>query len=221
MRLNIFIKFFLTSTLSIIIPLIIAAGLIIFGYQEAIDEFLIKQKQTISGEIIQDLFLTLANFKIQVILTLFVIILLSLFSSLLLARSFTRPLKKIIEGIREVTKGNLNFVIETKSKDELGELVKYFNEMTQQLKITRSALEEAKATLEIRVAARTKELEGLAESREEVIKERTKELQERIDELETLHRLAVDRELKMVELKKEIKALKAQFKNKNYGTKKP
>jgi len=43
---------------------------------------------------------------------------------------------------------------------------------------------------------------------EEQVKERTKELQEKVEELERFHRLAVGRELKMIELKKEIEKLK-------------
>ena len=69
-------------------------------------------------------------------------------------------------------------------------------------------LEEAKGVLEIKVEAGTKELEGLVEHQEEIIKERTKEIQERMEELEKFHRLAVGRELKMIELKEEIKKLK-------------
>lgn len=44
--------------------------------------------------------------------------------------------------------------------------------------------------------------------------ERTKELQEKIEELEKMNRLAVGRELKMIELKEEIKQLKNQLEDK-------
>lgn len=75
-------------------------------------------------------------------------------------------------------------------------------------------LEEAKASLEIRIQARTRELQELAEKLEEQVKERTKELQEKIGEMEKFNRLAVGRELKMIELKKEIEKLKDQLQNK-------
>ena len=74
-----------------------------------------------------------------------------------------------------------------------------------------AALEESKKVLEIKVAARTRELRELAERREEIIRERTKEIQERVEELEKFHRLAVGRELKMIELKKEIEKLKKEL----------
>ena len=63
----------------------------------------------------------------------------------------------------------------------------------KELEIVKEELEEAKATLEIKVKARTKEL------------------QERIDELERFYRLTVSRELKMTELKKENKKLKQEL----------
>jgi len=66
--------------------------------------------------------------------------------------------------------------------------------------------------LEIRVAARTKELQELNKSLEEKVQERTRELQERLNELERFHRLTVGRELKMIELKKELEQLRAKNK---------
>ena len=69
----------------------------------------------------------------------------------------------------------------------------------------------AKSALEIKIEARTKELKELTEQQEEIIKERTKEIRERMEELEKFHRLAVGRELKMIELKEEIKKLKNEL----------
>ncbi len=75
----------------------------------------------------------------------------------------------------------------------------------------KEALEEAKVVLEIKVKDRTKELEELTKGLEEQVKERTKELQEKMEESERFNRLAVDRELKMIKLKEEIKELKAEI----------
>ncbi len=87
-------------------------------------------------------------------------------------------------------------------------LIRALSLTLSELKKSQLALEEAKTSLEIKVQARTKELADLAESLEQEIKERTKELEGKVGELERFQRLAVGRELKMIELKKEIENLK-------------
>jgi len=73
--------------------------------------------------------------------------------------------------------------------------------------------EIAKAALEVRVLARTKELKVLSESLEEQVRERTKSLEEKMAELERFNKLSVGRELKMIGLKEEIKELQKELEN--------
>ena len=136
------------------------------------------------------------------------IIIATIFASFYLAKGITGPLETLRKGAEIIGKGNLDYQIELKTGDELEELAKSFNQMAKNLKEFHTALEEAKTVLEIKVAARTRELRELAESLEEKVKEKTKELQEKIKELERFQKIAVGRELKMVELKKEIQRLK-------------
>ena len=51
------------------------------------------------------------------------------------------------------------------------------------------------------------QIKEYSEKLEEEVKERTKELTSRIDELERFHNVTVGRELKMIELREEIKEL--------------
>jgi hypothetical protein len=85
----------------------------------------------------------------------------------------------------------------------------------------RSELQGAKTVLEIKVKARTEELEELNKTLDQKVGQRTKELEQskkilekRVDELERFHKLTVGRELKMLELKKEIQKLKDQLSKK-------
>jgi ABC-type uncharacterized transport system ATPase subunit len=87
---------------------------------------------------------------------------------------------------------------------------------------TQDNIEEERMTLEIKVSARTKELKELALGLEEKVNIRTKELQEKIDELENFQKLIIGRELKMIELKSEIKKLNEKLANcKKTKAKKP
>jgi len=130
----------------------------------------------------------------------------------LILRIIVDPLKKMTVACEEVRKGNLDVKIPVISKTEIGELATTFNEMIKDLRESHAASEESKKVLEIKVKARTRELQELAEKQEERVKERTKELQEKIEELERFSRLTVGRELKMVELKREIKKLEEELK---------
>jgi Amt family ammonium transporter len=74
-------------------------------------------------------------------------------------------------------------------------------------------LEEVNAVLEIRVRARTRELELLNQTLEEKIVARTNDLESKVKDLETFQKITVGRELKMIELKEENACLRAQISN--------
>jgi C4-dicarboxylate-specific signal transduction histidine kinase len=65
--------------------------------------------------------------------------------------------------------------------------------------------------LEVRVRARTSELQKLNLTLEQKVDERTSDLEEKIKDLEKFQRITVGRELKMIELKKEIEPMRAKI----------
>ena len=93
-----------------------------------------------------------------------------------------RPLKKLTSAAEELSKGNFDVQANVTSNDEIGHLASSFNKMAQDLKIQQKNLEKK-------------------------VLERTEELQQKIDELEKYKKVTVDREFKMIELKKKIKEL--------------
>ena len=111
-----------------------------------------------------------------------------------------RPILKISDGVKAISKNKFGQVIEVKTKDEIGNLARTFNTMTMDLKDSRKKLEEYSKGLEKQVRERTKELETSK-----------KELEGRNEELEKFNRLAVGRELRMIELKKKIRELEEQL----------
>lgn len=66
-------------------------------------------------------------------------------------------------------------------------------------------LDESKKILEIRVEARIRELKEITGSLEKKVKERTEELGNKLEELELMNKLMVGRELKMIELKEQLR----------------
>ncbi len=130
-----------------------------------------------------------------------------------LAKSIVKPLCVLNSGVEKIGKGNLKHRIDIKTNDEIEELARSFNQMAQGLQDSQNALEEAKNILEIKVNARTRELQELNKGLEGKVDERTKELRNRVSELERFHRLTVGRELKMIALKKELEKLQTRKRN--------
>lgn len=156
----------------------------------------------------KEIFALLNKMKTQIYLFSIFVIFLILLISFILSQQINRPLNEIVLVSQQIIRGNLDVQIMPKTQDEFGLLAESFNKMIQSLKKSYSALEDSKTVLEIRVKARTKELEELAQHLEQKVEERTKELEERIEELEKFHQMTVGRELKMLELKEEIERLK-------------
>lgn len=165
-----------------------------------------------------------------------IILVLILISFVLFLKIVINPLKRLTATCEKIKKGDLSARANVKSKTEIGDLASVFNEMIselqrmykrlknsqqileQKVKERTKELEEARESLEIKVRARTKELEKLNQNLEKRVEERTKalkaskaELQKRVEELERFRKIAVGRELKMVELKRQIERLKEKL----------
>jgi HAMP domain-containing protein len=149
------------------------------------------------------------------IISFLIAFLIILLVSLITAKKIALPIIKCTQAIEKIEKEGFGGKIEIKTGDEVETLVTAFNNMSEKLAQNYKELEEQKNVLEVRVQAKTKELRELANSLDMQIKEKTKDLQNRIDELERFHKITIDREIKMVELKKEIAELKEKLRQ--YG----
>ncbi len=76
----------------------------------------------------------LDNLTVQAVLFITAIALLSVLLGILLARSIVRPVRKLVEGIAVIDRGDLDFGIRTNSRDEIGRLSRDFNQMASDLK---------------------------------------------------------------------------------------
>ena len=156
-------------------------------------------------EPLKQAFLPISQIQKVALLFGFLGIILASFVSLFISRRLVRPIKKLHLATEEIQKGNFSVRVDVKTKDEIEEFANAFNKTLDQIQASSAALEEAKTVLEIRVRARTRELNELAGSLESKVQERTGELKTRLAELERFQELTIGRELKMIELKKELK----------------
>ena len=92
--------------------------------------------------------------KFSYILTLFIITLLIVFSAtwfgLYLAKGITVPIQDLAQATHSIATGNLDYQIDILSDDEIGVLVDSFNQMTKNLKISHSEIEQMNLDLERR-----------------------------------------------------------------------
>lgn len=93
------------------------------------------------------------------------ILLLSFLISFLFLKFVTAPIKKLILATRKISQGEFNVQIDVRSRDELGELSRSFNEMADNLSLkerdlmsAHKEIEEWSQELEKRVIERTKEV---------------------------------------------------------------
>lgn len=73
--------------------------------------------------------------------------------------SMLKPLKRLILGLQKVEEGDLSINIDISVNDELGYVIKIFNQMVRTLKEKNEKIEEYTNHLELKVIERTKELE--------------------------------------------------------------
>lgn len=81
------------------------------------------------------------------LLTLLILFLATWFA-LFLSKQVTVPIQALAEATHEVSKGNLGYQVSARADDELGTLIRSFNEMTRQLQESRQAIEQAAKDLQ-------------------------------------------------------------------------
>ncbi|NWF93937.1 MAG: HAMP domain-containing protein [Syntrophaceae bacterium] len=90
--------------------------------------------------------------KSSYMMALFMVTLLILFLAtwvgFYLAKEITVPIKDLAEATHRIATGDLNFRIQMKATDEIGTLVQSFNQMTEDLQVSRFELEQRRKYME-------------------------------------------------------------------------
>ncbi len=151
-------------------------------------------------------FFTISLANIMLVFSFFFLI------SLIAVHNISHSFKRFAGWSKKIARGNLEEIIDIRTTDEISELAFSLNQMRYNLLKAHEQLKESKETLEIKVNARTRELREMTDSLENQVQQRTKQMEEKVKELEKFQKLIVGRELKMIELKKEISKIKQQLK---------
>ncbi len=120
---------------------------------------------------------------------LFVIVCLAIFVfffGLAAGQSISSPVKKILDNATEINKGNLSSRVYLDTKDELSELADALNKMAERLEASYQENESIEKSTDIKVKAKTKELEEIIYALEQKVRNRTAELEKKTEELERL-----------------------------------
>lgn len=91
--------------------------------------------------------------KFSYMLALLMVTLLIIFSAIWfgfrLSKEITTPIKDLAEATHRIASGDLNFRIQMKASDEIGMFIQSFNQMTEDLQVSRFELEQRRKYMEI------------------------------------------------------------------------
>ena len=117
-------------------------------------------------------------------------------------QKISMPVKKLLKRAIDLSKGDLKTRVYLETKDEFGELAEIFNKIADDLEKSRSNTENSEKSVDIKVRAKTQELEETIDALEQKVKNRTIEHQKMIGE-------AAGKEAEIAELKKQLEELKS------------
>lgn len=92
----------------------------------------------------------ISKFKYRAVTVVGLCIIAVVFVSLFVSKGIINPIILLVKGMKRIAEGDLNFRVETHSKDELGELTASFNHMADDIKDAREKLLKLKTDLEER-----------------------------------------------------------------------
>ncbi|OGF27454.1 hypothetical protein A2331_00630 [Candidatus Falkowbacteria bacterium RIFOXYB2_FULL_34_18] len=164
---------------------------VIFNEQAIIAYSLLPNKQVVATYVNRsDIFNDIYALRINLIFFSIIMIVLSAILGFVLIAPIISRINKLKDAA--TTGGDEKTIMEISnnhSNDEIGQLTEAFNNMLQKIKKSQIDLEKSNHNLEKRV------------------QERTLELERKIEEMKKFSEIIVNRELKMIELKKQIKKL--------------
>jgi signal transduction histidine kinase len=134
--------------------------------------------ETLEAVIKSNLFIIFSIGVISIVAVIF-------FTYLFIRRFVVLPLSRTVETTRAIASGDLSKRVDVRSGDEFGELAESFNTMAESVEEKTKALEEIKRNLE----RANKELRGLDEMKDNIIRDVSHELKSPLSQLRLAHEL--------------------------------
>jgi methyl-accepting chemotaxis protein len=173
---------------------------IFFETNKVAEILIVMSREGVKKQVLLQVYGTIA-------LTLLIIAAIWVTSIVITKRYISRPLLKLQQAASLIARGDLDALVDKSSSNEIGVLGQHLDAMRtsikqlfEELSESKERLEEYSRTLEQKVEERTQELAWSVE-----------QLERNVKELEQFSKLAVGREIKMIQLKKEINELLCQL----------
>lgn len=128
------------------------------------------------------------------------------FILLFMGYALSYPIHQLVIATEEIARGNLDYKLKLTSDHEFNQITTAFNQMATDLRRSQEEILRSKEMLTQDIIQR-RDLEENLKANVLNLERSKAELQKKVEELEKFTKLAVDRELKMVELKQRIKEL--------------
>jgi methyl-accepting chemotaxis protein len=119
-------------------------------------------------------------------------------------QNFASPVKRLLEKAIELSKGNLSSRVYLETKDELAELADVINKIAEELEESHIDNEMAEKSADIKIRAKTQDLEETINALEQKVKNRTIELEKITGESTALQAQTKAKEAEIIQLKKDI-----------------
>jgi len=105
------------------------------------------------------------------------------FFGLAVGQRYSAIMKKVLGGASELSRGNLSSRVYLESKDELAELAKTINKIAEELEASREREACTEQSVNIKVQAKTQDLQETINALEQKVKNRTIEIERLTAEL--------------------------------------
>ncbi len=157
-RIPFFVKLLFLFVLLAVFPITISSLLMFISFKEIIDIYVYKPLLWNLKTSREAFLLALDHVQVQAMFLMLLTGLLVFVASVLASRAIAGSLRSIAAGMERVSRGDFSFRIRRESNDEIGDVIDYFNEMSEEIKRSREIMQNWNRELETKVAERTDDL---------------------------------------------------------------